>query len=141
MVIANQQRFLLGALHDDKSTGDCESANANTAKSRLGSARQCCVQIRLCPSRDSSTCPHVSYGISAAKCWADARFCHVLDARKSGLRVRSKIKRSDKSKYGGALEWRKWKKSDQDTSTIMVVRDRRRGTFIVSSQSPQNPLG
>lgn len=68
---------------------------------------------------------------------AHGRFCHVLDARKSGLTVRPRVKRIDETKYGGQVAWRAWKKNDEKKNTIVekveVVRNSRKlGPFIVS---------
>jgi len=61
-----------------------------------------------------------------------SRFCHVLDGRKSGLKVRTQVKRSDDKKYGRQLDWRDWKKGiTEDTGVMVCNRDPRLGRFIV----------
>lgn len=59
------------------------------------------------------------------------RFCHVLDARKSGLKIKPEVKRRDMNKYGGVLAWRMWKKGEDDDQNRRRVT-RKLGSFIVS---------
>ncbi|WVW80195.1 hypothetical protein I302_102172 [Kwoniella bestiolae CBS 10118] len=61
-------------------------------------------------------------------------FCHVLDARKSGLRVKDEVLRDDRKKYGGDLDWRLWKKGDETVNIRNVnylKRRRELGGFIM----------
>ncbi|WVQ64983.1 uncharacterized protein L199_003153 [Kwoniella botswanensis] len=53
-------------------------------------------------------------------------FCHVLDARKSGLRVKPGKLIEDKKRYGGDLDWKLWKKGD-DAQIERNVNLRKRG--------------
>ena len=73
---------------------------------------------------------------TSAKSPADDRFCHALDARKSGLKVRPEIKRQDEWKYGRQLDWRDWKKGVVDSSGKHPCRrDRHLDAFIVGSKA------
>ena len=64
---------------------------------------------------------------------ANRRFCHVLDARKSGLRVKPEIKRKDDKRYGYQVAWRNWKKEIPDTRNgIACPRRGTMGPFIAS---------
>ncbi|WRT65728.1 uncharacterized protein IL334_002676 [Kwoniella shivajii] len=62
-------------------------------------------------------------------------FCHVLDARKSGLRVKKEKRKGDVEKYGGELEWRLWKKDDDSSgrgsNPIMLKRGKGLGPFVM----------
>lgn len=49
-------------------------------------------------------CTLVSFPIISADVLSKGRFCHVLDARKSGLRVKPEVKAKDMKKYGGILD-------------------------------------
>nr|XP_018264757.1 uncharacterized protein I303_02936 [Kwoniella dejecticola CBS 10117]OBR86915.1 hypothetical protein I303_02936 [Kwoniella dejecticola CBS 10117] len=65
-------------------------------------------------------------------------FCHVLDARKSGLRVKDDVRSNDVRAHGGQLRWRSWKK-DKGQEDLManhwnereLARPRRLGRFIM----------
>ena len=62
-----------------------------------------------------------------------SRFCLVLDARKSGLSVKSDVKARDLKKYGGVLHWRSYKKHEFDDGGSKVwKRSAKLGSFIVS---------
>jgi len=62
------------------------------------------------------------------------RFCHVLDARKSGLKLRAPVKRKDDKMFGRQLAWRDWKKQiADDKGAIPCKRNAKLGSFIVGS--------
>lgn len=67
---------------------------------------------------------------------ADCRwFCHVLDARKSGLKVRDDVYKKDMLAYDGELIWRCVKKGTSvcnESNTPLVKRPPQMRTFIVS---------
>ncbi|WWC87943.1 uncharacterized protein L201_002843 [Kwoniella dendrophila CBS 6074] len=63
-------------------------------------------------------------------------FCHVLDARKSGLRVKPEVKFRDMNKYKGDLTWRLRKKDDEDQTSHVInrhilKRPMRLGPFVI----------
>jgi hypothetical protein len=55
----------------------------------------------------------------------------VLDARKSGLRVKSEVLKEDTARFMGKLEWRSHKKGEVDDGEASRTRPRRLGGFIV----------
>jgi hypothetical protein len=58
----------------------------------------------------------------------------VLDARKSGLRVRPKVLAGDRRKYSGFIDWRGHKKGALDEGSHKILRRHKSlGRFIVSS--------
>ena len=61
----------------------------------------------------------------------------VLDARKSGLRVKAEVLQDDRGKYMGKLAWRAHKKGEVDEGESLLVRHRRLGSFIVSENPPR----
>ena len=56
----------------------------------------------------------------------------VLDARKSGLRVKPEIFQQDRKKYMGKLAWRAHKKGEVDDGEGLLIRPKRLDKFIVS---------
>ncbi|OCF57860.1 hypothetical protein L486_03881 [Kwoniella mangroviensis CBS 10435] len=67
-------------------------------------------------------------------------FCHVLDARKSGLRVKPEKLREDKKRYGGDLEWKLWKKGDEAErirNVNLLRREKGLGSFIMDKLKTQ----
>ncbi|WWC96884.1 hypothetical protein V866_003759 [Kwoniella sp. B9012] len=61
-------------------------------------------------------------------------FCHVLDARKSGLRVKPGKLIEDKKRYGGDLDWKLWKKGDDaqiERNVNLLKRGKGLGGFIM----------
>jgi hypothetical protein len=61
------------------------------------------------------------------------RFGLVLDARKSGLKVKDEVKARDLRRFGGSLTWRMYKKDEvDDRNNIMVQREASLGPFIVN---------
>jgi hypothetical protein len=65
------------------------------------------------------------------------RFCHVLDARKSGLSVLPEVKSHDMKTFAGALGWRTWKKNEVDRNNERAVKRHwiAGGDFIVSGRT------
>jgi hypothetical protein len=64
------------------------------------------------------------------------RFCHVLDARKSGLTVKKAVLQQDSSNWAGKLDWRDFKKgrsAGEYDDRLKRKRGRGMGTFIVSN--------
>jgi len=55
----------------------------------------------------------------------------VLDARKSGLRVKAEVLKEDTAKFMGKLDWRSHKKGEVDDGEPFRVRPKRLGRFIV----------
>jgi len=55
----------------------------------------------------------------------------VLDARKSGLRVRPEVLSADRGKYIGFTDWWAHKKGKADLDGLPLKREKRLGTFIV----------
>ncbi|WVQ93483.1 hypothetical protein IAU59_000557 [Kwoniella sp. CBS 9459] len=65
-------------------------------------------------------------------------FCHVLDARKSGLQVKPEVRRQDQKDYGGEVEWRRWKKMGDESgfsgsNPMIVKRPAKLGPFIMDT--------
>ncbi|WWC68587.1 uncharacterized protein I206_102517 [Kwoniella pini CBS 10737] len=65
-------------------------------------------------------------------------FCNVLDARKSGLRVKAEIKSKDLKLYSGEVGWRTWRKEkgqeDYTTNTWNsreLIRPKSLGPFVM----------
>ena len=60
------------------------------------------------------------------------RFCLVLDARKSGLRVKARVKAADSRQYGGCVPWKQHKKGLTNSFELRELkRPSRLGSFIV----------
>ena len=59
------------------------------------------------------------------------RFSMVLDARKSGLRVKPEIFKQDRARFMGKLQWRSHKKGEVDVEEEFRKRPKGLGRFIV----------
>jgi len=57
----------------------------------------------------------------------------VLDARKSGLRVKPEILKADTARFMGKLDWRSHKKGEGDDGEPFRARPKRLGHFIVGA--------
>lgn len=55
----------------------------------------------------------------------------VLDARKSGLRVKPDVLKNDRSQYMGKLAWRAHKKGEPNDGESLLLRPKQLGDFIV----------
>ncbi|KAK8861623.1 hypothetical protein IAR55_002446 [Kwoniella newhampshirensis] len=105
--IASMQDWLLGGVKGDAATGTYSDLHGN-AVYKLGYDHT--ETIRLA-----------------------RMFCHVLDARKSGLQVKADVMQRDMKSYGGDIEWRSWKKGqDGGQYNVRVVqRGRQQAPFIM----------
>jgi hypothetical protein len=65
---------------------------------------------------------------------AKDRFSMALDARKSGLRVKSDILQEDRKRYRGKLEWRSHKKGEVDDGEPFLSHPKHLGDFIVGDR-------
>jgi hypothetical protein len=67
-------------------------------------------------------------------CEPDFRFSLVLDARKSGLRVKKEVFAKDRFEHSGKIEWRAHKNEevDEGRGEKEIFRSRDLPTFIVS---------
>ena len=63
------------------------------------------------------------------------RFSMVLDARKSGLRVKPEVFKEDRARYMGKLQWRSHKKGEVDDGEPFRIRPKNLGRFIVGTLS------
>ncbi|KAK4686078.1 RNA-dependent RNA polymerase, partial [Tremellales sp. Uapishka_1] len=105
--IINYQKFLLGALLDDRSTGTYSDLHGNAV---------------------------YKYGLDHPDSVRLARmFCLVLDARKSGLAIKPEVRKTDLKDFGGDLEWRQYKKEEENPThnPIMMWRPHQLGVFVM----------
>jgi len=61
------------------------------------------------------------------------RFSTVLDARKSGLRVKPEVFKEDRARFMGKLEWRSQKKGEVVDGEPLRIRPKNLGRFIVGT--------
>ncbi|ORX33255.1 RNA dependent RNA polymerase-domain-containing protein [Kockovaella imperatae] len=105
-MIMNHQVFLLVALKDDKSTGSYSSLHTNA------------IYLNGPDHPDTVRLARI--------------FCLVLDARKSGLCIKHKVKANDQRKYGGVVAWRTYCKDlGSSHNEREILRPNQLGPFVI----------